>query len=587
MPERTAVAGNGRHVVVIGSGAGGATAAWVLARAGFQVTVLEKGRNYFRELDADGGPGLPLLGGDEIRHLRGFPGVDALAEPRTGRSQSEARGGVERSFVGDVNCLPITVGGGTTHWDAKTPRFFALDFEMHSRYGPVPGADVVDWPFGYDALAPYYDEVEKRIGVAGDLASTPGFAKRLSPRGRYPMPPGPPMYASLVAAEAAASRGYAPHPYPMAINSVRYDERPPCHNCGYCSGYGCPVNARAGAAVTFLRHALRAGARLVTRAAVTRIGCDARGRATHVEYLAGDRLTPARIEADWVVLAASAVESARIALLSRSPAHPAGLGNSSDRVGRTVCFHQLTFAGGVMPQRLHPNRGRNCSHCLLEPALPDTESRWARLVGMPYLRGGVVELGTSPHPIDEALAYDNLPFGRNRHKEWMRSSPLRDRMLGALMIGDDMPQYDNRVDLDPGVKDIYGVPVARVTYDFHRIGEVSSWVWGRRLQQLCRAAGSEYSYFYPSEIGLSSARFARNSFHVSGTLRMGTDPSASVTDEFGRVHDATNVLVCDGSVLPTSGAVNPTLTLMSVAMRSATALAYGADQARRGPMQPA
>lgn len=567
-----------RHAVVIGSGAGGAAAAWVLATNGLEVTVLEKGRNFFRGLGEADGPRLPLFGGDEIRDARHLPGVDPLAEPRTARTQQEARAGTARSHVGDVNHLAHTVGGGTTHWDAKVPRFFDFDFEMRSRYGPVTDADVADWPFGYPDLAPYYARVEEILGVQGALEATPGFVLAHAPRGAYPMPPSPPMYASLVWAEAARALGYEPHPFPMAANSRRYDGRPACTSCGYCSGHGCPINARAGAAVTFLHRALKAGARLVTRACVTRIATDANGRATHVELVAGGERRPERLEADVVVLAASAIESARLALLSRGPAHPEGLGNRSDRVGRTLCFHSSVFAGGTMPQRLHAHRGRSTSHCLLEPAIPDTDSRLARWLGLPFVRGGVCEMGGAPYLIDEALAYDMLPQPRTMHKDLMRSSPLRDRMLALQMLGEDLPQLPNRVDLDPSVRDVYGLPVARVTYSPHRHEKLASWLWGRRLQKIAQAAGAEHTYFTP--VGLLGADGPGATRHIAGTLRMGSDADRSVTDGFGRMHDAENVVVCDGSVFPTFSGVNPTLTIMAVALRSATALALGEAAAR-------
>jgi len=576
-----------QHVVVIGSGAGGGAAAWVLAQAGFQVTVLEKGRNFFRGLGDPRALGLPLFGGDEIRKARGFPGSDTFAEPRSLRSQREATEGVERSHVGDVNHLPFTVGGGTTHWDAKTPRFWKADFEMRSRYGPIEGADVVDWPFGYETSRPWIEQVEEQLGVAGSLEETPDFVLVESPRGPYPLPPGPPQYASLLFAEAAGQLGYRAHPFPMAINSRPYDGRPTCRNCGYCSGFGCPINARAGSAVTFLRRALLSDARLVTRAVVTRIGCDDRGLATHVEYLDAARgMKPVKLSADAVVLAASPIESARLALLSRSPAHPHGLGNREEggRVGRTLCFHTSTFAAGVMPQRLHAHRGRSTTHCLLEPCVPDTGSRWARWAGLPYLRGGVVELGGAPNLIEEARIYDDLPFTpRTRHKDMMRESSLRDRLLAAQMLGEDLPQYENRVDLDPRVRDVYGLPVARVTYSHHKHDLLASWVWGRRIQKICKAAGAGDSYFYPAGLGFHAAS-AHDTRHIGCTMRMGRDPAVSVCDEFGRIHGAPNVVVCDGSVLPSFGAVNPTLTVMAVALRSATALAHGEGQARRGPL---
>ena len=116
-----------------------------------------------------------------------------------------------------------------------------------------------------------------------------------------------------------------------------------------------------------------------------------------------------------------------------------------------------------MPQRLHAYRGRSSCMVLMESCVPIT--RWAGLSGVPWLRGGVSEIGGTPYLIDEALVYDGLPFvPRSQHKDWMRSSPLRDRLLGVQMLGEDLPQLANRVDLDPGVRDVWGLPVARITY---------------------------------------------------------------------------------------------------------------------------
>jgi choline dehydrogenase-like flavoprotein len=344
------------------------------------------------------------------------------------------------------------------------------------------------------------------------------------------------------------------------------------------------VNARAGSAVTFLRGALLAGATLVTRANVTRIGTDARGLATHVEYLAGDALVPTRLEADAVVLAASPIESARLALLSASAAHPHGLGNHSGRVGRTLCFHADTFVAGVMPQRLHAYRGRATSHCMMEPVRPETDHKWARRAGFPYLRGGVVELGGQPILLEEAGIYDSLPYPpRSEHKNLMRSSPLRDRLLAGQMLGEDLPSYHNRVDLDPQVKDIYGLPVARITYSPHNQDRLASLVWGLRLRKVVKAAGAEHAFFYPFGLRFLTGQLHGNTRHIGGTLRMGEDADQSVCDPFGRIHSAANVVVADGSTFPTFGAVNPTLTIMAVALRQATALAYGESQAARGP----
>jgi choline dehydrogenase-like flavoprotein len=571
--------------VIIGSGAGGASAAWELALAGFEVTVLEKGRNYFRGLGDSDGLRFPVMGGDEIRKYRGFPGMDTLAEPRTRRSQDDATDGVERVFTGDVNHLPSTVGGGTTHWDAKTPRFWKMDFEMKSRFGDVPGASMADWPFGYDDLASWYEVAERRLGVQGDLSDQPGFALAEAPRGEFPMPAGPPMYSGLLFQKAAASLGYEVCSFPMAANTRIYDDRPTCSNCGYCSGFGCPINARGGAAVSFLHPAIQAGAKLVTRALVTKIATGHDGRATHVEYLSGDERRPTRLEADLVILAASAVESARLALRSTSTAHPNGLGNASDLVGRYLCFHTSTFATAVMPQRLHPHRGRSCSHVMYEPCRPVTAERWLRWLDLPFLRGGVCEIGGSSNLLDEAMIYFQVPFlWRSAHKDHMRESRMRDRMLGVQMLGEDLPQFGNRVDLDPEVKDIYGLPVARITYDLHLHEKVASWYWALELREILRASGADSVYFLPAGLSPIDSAQANHTRHMSGTLRMGTEPETSVTDAYGRIHGAPNVVVCDSSVFPTSGAFNPTLTICAVSMRNATAVAYGDEAASAGPV---
>src|SRR5436305_1514426 len=298
---------------------------------GHPVLILEKGRNLLPGLGTKAGIGT-LFGNDEVKAGRAFEGPDELLEPRTGRTQDEAAQGVDRSFIGDINGLPTVVGGGTIHWDAKTPRFWRQDFKGLSLYGPVPDANVADWPLTYDELAPFYNEVEQRLGVQGDVHRIPAATLAQAPRDRqFPVPPNPPMYAGKLLAEGAAKLGYTAYPFPMAVNSVTgHNGRARCNSCGFCSGFGCPINARGGAAVSFLHEALLDGAELRPRSFVYRVDTTPDGkRARGVSYLdpAGRRHTA---PADVVILAGSALETARLMLNSANPARPHGAPDVSD-----------------------------------------------------------------------------------------------------------------------------------------------------------------------------------------------------------------------------------------------------------------
>ncbi len=257
------------------------TAADVLTRAGWSVAIVEKGRNHLL------GPGDASVlatdySNDEVKFLsRHFLGPDPLVEPRTFRTR-ESDG--DRTHVGEVNSIPSTVGGGGTHADGKVPRFMPDDFRLLSVLGPQPDAAVADWPVGYDELEPYYAEAERSIGVAGVAGANPFAGPRSGP---YPMPEGAPMYGATRSVAAAERLGYHPYPAPTAANSVPYDGRPACNNCGFCAFFGCPIHAK-GDPVAMLRRALTSGrAELLAETFVSRVLVDGR-RATGVELIERD-----------------------------------------------------------------------------------------------------------------------------------------------------------------------------------------------------------------------------------------------------------------------------------------------------------
>ncbi len=545
-------------VIVIGSGAGGGPAAYILTKAGQKVLIIEAGVNRFDGLDDATNPPTARFSNDELKFgYRHFITPDPIVEPRTWRTSASDGA---RTYLGDVQGLPKTVGGGAVHADLKMPRFMPQDFTLGTDLKGVSGASFADWPVTYDMLEPFYAFGEKALGVQGLAGANPFEGPRSGP---FPMAPGVPMYLGELVSQGLRSLGYSPFPYPTAVNSRPYDGRPACSDCGYCSGYGCPSNAKGSPAVTMLRKALLSGnSQLVTETRVVRLLTNGgKNEITGVACLDPSG-KPVTYKADRYILAASPIEDARLLLLSDRGGD--GVGNSSGQVGRNLMFHYQTPALGIFEHRVHGHRGRTVSH------------GFADFRGKPndpeHPLGGIVEISGSEMLLDEAGYYRQVlaalgGFNGVTLKKLMRQSPGRDRVVAMVIQAEDAPQATNRVDLDPAVKDLDGVPSPRVTYKNHAFELAASAFYGPKMIEILGASGCKYATLAPQGGMPASA-------HIMGTLRMGPDARTSVCDPSGRFHDVGNLYATDGALFPTSSGFNPTMTIVALSTYVAGSMVF-------------
>lgn len=562
------------EALIIGSGPAGSITAHHLAAAGWDVTVLERGRNLRPGFGQVPSSELgTLYASDEVKSSRFFGYPHPLLEPVTGRTQAQAEAGMARAIRGLHVQLGSAVGGTSLHYNAKFPRFWKQDFTMLSDLGPMPGAQVADWPISYDDLAPFYDAVEQHMGVQGDREKMPARTLEQSPRsGQFVMPPNPTGYAARLLAGAAERIGWSPYPYPAVVNSKNFDGRPACNSCGLCSSFGCPINARGDALVSYLNPAVRSGkVRVIERALASKIATTADGkRATGVHYFDAEGREQF-LASSLVILAASPVHTARLLLLSANAAHPSGLGNRSDQVGRNMMFHYFTQGGALFDYDVQSLRAQSTTVQVDDLMGPFTGPAITAL-GVPWIKGGLIQVGTGLPLVAEANFYAALGTGYGApHKTAMRQSQARRRIAGIQFVGEDVPQANNRVDLDPDIKDWRGLPAARVTWSPHAHEKASAQYTAPLLTAWLKAVPNAVGAIVtPGPLLSDNPQYTA---HHAGSARMGNDAMTSVCAPNGRLHDCDNVVIADGSSFPTFPGFNPTLTVLANALRIATALA--------------
>jgi choline dehydrogenase-like flavoprotein len=533
------------NAVIVGAGAGGGVVAKELATTGLSVVLRERGRWYsaadcrkddlFNQrtqvLGAKFGP-------DEDRNPRVLVenGREAIVKPSDG------------GYSNNAAC----VGGGTFSYGAMAWRYQEKDFRMRSTYGVVEGSTLDDWPISYHDLEPYYEKAEWEMGVSGDVAGNPFKAPRRKP---LPMPPLAPNREYQILQPAAKRLGLHPFDIPMLRNSVPYNGRGSCMRCRWCVGFACEVNARTGTHNTVIPAALATGnCDLRTQSVTKEILLDSGGRATGVAYF-DSRSHLQEQPADLVIVCCGAIESARLLLNFRHRLFPEGLGNRFDQVGRNLQSHSYAGATGLFDFETYDDVGPGASI-----AICDYNH------GNPGLAGGAMlanEFIRLPYQFMNQVPPWIPAWGRE-HKEFVRTAFKRTIVvMGPVQ---EMPLADARVQVDPKLKDHWGIPVARLSGGRHpHTIEIGRFIAGKAEEWL-KEAGAGQTWKRVAGKSLSGGQ------HQAGTCRMGSDPHTSVVDSDCRIHDLDNVYVIDASVHVTNGGFNPALTILANAYRASERL---------------
>lgn len=568
-------------VVTVGTGWTAAIVAQQLAEAGLEVVSLERGRAQWTWPDF-------AHNHDYLKYNHRHAMMqDISKESWTWRPHRQAPALPVREHGGYR--WGQDLGGTSVHWSAISWRFLPMDFRYRSHHierygeGKLPeGNSIQDWPLSYDDLEPFYDRWEYDVGVSGQAGNLggrilEGGSPFEGPRSRpFPLPPISPMIHGEIFADACRELGYHPFINPTAILSEGYTDasgkpRAACLHCGYCSTFGCEVDAKGSPLTTHIPMALDTGRYEVrTHSTVIGIEVNDRGLATGLRYV--DRTGQEHFQpATRVFLTGFTFTNVRLLLLSRSRAHPDGVGNSQGLVGRNYTRQLASepvsglFEGRRFNQFMGNTATRHAIHDFYGDVFDHSDLDF---IGGAFLNSG----GGEADPIevlDEIAIGDQRPWGQ----------AFKDAMYGAFnstitlaIHGENISYEHNFLDLDPRYTDHLGLPLLRGTFDWtdneRRMHEYLT----DRLAEIMETMGPDRTNV---ERELDDWDVDSGAFHPTGGAIMGTDPSNSVTNKYGQVWDAPNVFVTGAALFPQNPGLNPTETICALAYFTTDAIKRG------------
>jgi choline dehydrogenase-like flavoprotein len=528
--------------VIVGSGAAGGIMAKELSTAGFKVVVLEQGGwgKYGKEHEYTKDEWL----NDNL------PWEERLLSDPSRQRNTFRRTANDKAAPGS-HSYGMVVGGGTVTYGGSSWRHLPYEFNEASTVGTIAGTGMADWPITYEEIEPYYVKAEWELGISGQRVDTPLVAPMSKD---YPVPPVPMKASGALFHKAAEKLGLTVVPGPLAIITQDYQGRSACVNCGMCSGFGCHVNARSSTANTMIPIALKTGnCEVRAHSYVREINTDDSGRVTGVTYFDRDRKEIFQ-KARTVVLSANASESARLLLLSKSAKFPDGLANSSGLVGRYLMLGNGASAHALFEHPLNDYKGVVSGTGIVDFVPTDPKRGFyggGRLTSRGYdtpINYGL--RGLSPGSPRWGAGYKKALMEEARHK------------MSISCFTTQLPLESNRVDLDPDVKDDWGLPAMRITSTSHPDDIKCMEFFRQKSIEILEAAGAKKVWAPP-------VNDSRGGAHNRGTCRMGNDPATSVVNKFHRAHDVPNLFVVDGSNLVTGGRNHPTMTIQALAFRAA------------------
>ncbi|MBU1666883.1 GMC family oxidoreductase [bacterium] len=533
-------------VCIIGSGAGASGVAYTLALAGKKVIMLERG-GFYKEKD---------FSKDEVAYTKRDIITPNLKESYHTIEDLEDRKWVKTpTYVNESTFFNGNIVGGSSNFmSGYFHRLKPVDFKLKSTYGDIKGANVVDWVIDYHELEPYYEKVERLVGVSGEV--TP--YKYHEPRSTkdFPYPPLEEHPISRRIDKSCKTLGCVPYKTPRAILSQAKEERNTCYYSNYCGSYGCSSGAKGSARAALLQPALKTGNLTIITYTFVKKLLEKNSKVTEAIYVNTQTKEEHSIKAKLFVVAGQAVESSRLLLNSKSKNFPNGLANNSGQVGKNLLFSAGGVGSGQFDASSMPLKELMVEGLFVNRSLCD----WYEIKGM---KGGIVDfLFEHANPISKASKQ------RKENGKLLWGAALQEKIFKKLtatkqlnfeVFNDWLPTDNCFVSVDEKYKDIYGVPVANIRIGAHPHDLKVGRLLAEKAEAVLKNMGAK-------EINSSISSSPPPNLQAGG-CRFGDDPKTSVLNKYCQAHEVENLFVSDGSFMPTGGSVTYTWTIYANSFR--------------------